>query len=189
MKNIQTQPDLQPGGKTRALAVTIPGITRQKVEVIPPGFFKGMQLMVDGRHAPPGARRGEYLLQKDDGQTVRVRFRSQAFGLDFPQLMVEKQFINIVPPLKWTWWAWGILPLLLVTFGGALGGLIGLIAVWINMRLLRQPWHWLARLGATLGITLLSLAIWFLLVLALTGGLAFDSGSLITLSFHRSGAA
>ena len=106
---------------------------------------------------------------------LTARFRNQAFGLDFPQLAVGKQIINIVAPLKWYQWALAILPVLLVTFGGALGGLIGLIAAWINIRLLRQSWHWLARLGATLGVTLLAVGIWFLLALVATGGLSlFD---------------
>ena len=55
----------------------------------------------------------------------------------------------------------------MVTFGGALGGLIGLVAVWVNVRLIRQPWYWLARVAATLGVTLSAVAIWFLLFLSL----------------------
>jgi hypothetical protein len=151
--------------------LTIPGFTRQKIEVLPPGFFKGTQLLVNGQPARPGARRGEYLLTNDDDQTVTARFRNQAFGLDYPQLMVGKQFINIVPPLKWYMWAWAVLPLLLVTFGGAMGGLIGLIASWANIRLLRQLWHWLARLAATLGITLLAVALWFFFYMLANGAL------------------
>jgi hypothetical protein len=152
------------------ITLTIPEFTKQKIEVIPPGFFKGSQLIVNGQPAPKGSRRGEYLLTDDRGQTVKVMFRNQAFGLDYPQLLVGKQFINIVPPLKWYLWGWAAIPLLLVTFGGALGGLVGMIGVWVNARLLRQPWHWLARLGATLGVTLLAVVLWFLLVLAATGG-------------------
>jgi hypothetical protein len=149
------------------LAVSIPGFTRQRVEVIPPGFFKGIQLLVNGKPVPRGARRGEYRLTDDKGQAVILKFRSQAFGLDYPQILVGGKFIDIVPPLKWYWWALAAIPLLLVTFGGGLGGLIGLIAVWINVRLIRQPWHWLARVGATLVVTLLSVVIWFLIILQL----------------------
>jgi hypothetical protein len=149
------------------IAVTVPGFKRQKVEVIPPGFFKGLQLLLNGQPAARGDRRGEYLLTDDQGQVVRARFRNQAFGLDYPQLEVGKSTLNIVEPLKWYWWVVAVLPLLLVTFGGALGGLIGLIAAWGNIRLLRQSWHWLARLGAVLGVTLLSLICWLLLYLLL----------------------
>ena len=149
------------------LAVSIPGFTRQKVEVVPPGFFKGIQLLVNGQPAPHGAHRGEYQLTDDKGQAVKVKFRNQAFGLDYPQLMIGRQFINIVPPLKWYWWGWSAVPFLMVTFGGALGGLIGLVAVWVNVRLIRQPWYWLARVAATLGVTLSAVAIWFLLFLSL----------------------
>jgi glucan phosphoethanolaminetransferase (alkaline phosphatase superfamily) len=59
-------------------------------------------------------------------------------------------------------------PFLLVTFGGGLGGLIGLIAVWINVRLIRKSWHWLVRLAVTLGVTLLAVALWFLIYLLVT---------------------
>jgi hypothetical protein len=153
------------------LEVTIPGFKRQKVEVIPPGFFKGLQLLLNGQPAARGERRGEYLLTDDQGQVVRARFRNQAFGLDYPQLEVGKQTLNIVEPLKWYWWVVAVLPLLLVTFGGALGGLIGLIVAWGNIRLLRQPWHWLARLGAVLGMTLLAFGLWLILYLAISGEL------------------
>jgi hypothetical protein len=154
-----------------SVTISIPGFARQKVEVIPPGFFKGLQLLVAGQPAPRGERRGEYLLTDDKGQAVKARFRNQAFGLDYPQLQVGKQTINIAEPLKWYWWVLAALPFLLVTFGAALGGLIGLVAVWINIRLLRQPWHWVARLGATLGVTLLAVGLWVLLYLLISGAL------------------
>jgi hypothetical protein len=157
----------EPVADFRLIKVAIPGFANQKVEVIPPGFFRGTHLMVNGQPAPKGSRRGEYLLTDDKGQPVTVRFRNQAFGLDYPQLELGKQTIHIVAPLKWYVWAWAILPFLLVTFGGALGGLIGLIAGWSNIRLMRQPWHWLARLGITLGVSLLALFTWFLLYLIL----------------------
>jgi hypothetical protein len=147
------------------LPVSIPGFTHQKVEVIPPGFFKGMRLLVNGQPVPRGAHRGEYELTNDKGQPVKVKVCNQAFGLDYPQLMVGRQFINIAPPLKWFWWVLAVTPFLLVTFGQALGGLIGLIAVWVNIRLIRQPWHWLARVAAALGVTLLAVLLWFLILL------------------------
>ncbi len=149
------------------LTVSIPGFARQKVEVVPPGFFKGMQILVNGRPAPRGSHRGEYELTNDKGQAVKVTVRNQAFGLDYPQLMVDRKFIDIAPPLKWYWWALAVTPFLMVTFGQALGGLIGLIAVWVNIRLVRQSWHWLVRVAAVLGVTLLALAIWFLILLSL----------------------
>ena len=153
------------------ITVTLPGFKRQKVEVSPPGFFKGIQLLVNGQPATRAERRGEYLLNDDNGQSVKVRFRNQAFGLDYPQMEIGKQTINIVEPLKWYWWILAALPFLLVTFGAALGGLIGIIAVWINIRLLRMPWHWLVRLAGALVITLLAVGLWVLLYLAISGEL------------------
>jgi hypothetical protein len=157
----------EPVANFRSITVAIPGFTHQKVEIVPPGFFRGIQLLVNGQPAPQGSRRGEYLLTDDKGQSFSVRFRNQAFGLDYPQLELGKRTIHIVDPLKWYVWAWAVLPFLLVTFGGVLGGLIGLIAVWVNIRLLRQPWHWLARLGITLGVGLLALFTWLSLYLIL----------------------
>ena len=154
--------------KNPPLLVSIPGFARQEVEVIPPGFFKGIQLLVNGLPAPGGAHRGEYLLTDDKGRTVTVKFRHQAFGLDYPQIMVGGQFINIVPPLQWYWWVLAAVPFLLVTFGGGVGGLIGLIAVWINVRLIRKSWHWLVRVAVTIGVTLLAVALWFLIYLLVT---------------------
>jgi hypothetical protein len=130
---------------------------------------------VNGQVPPPGKRRGEYLLKNDDGQELTVHFRNQIFGLDYPQLEVGTQTLNIVDPLKWYQWVLTILPVLLVAFGGALGGLIGMIAAWFNIRLFRQPWPWLAQVGTLLGITLLAVIIWSVLALVVPGGFTYFS--------------
>jgi hypothetical protein len=153
------------------LPVSSPGFSRQKIEVILPSFFKGAGLMVNGKPVPKNIQQGVYLLTNDKGQSVRARFRNTAFGLDYPDLLIGDQPVSLFEPLKWYFWVWVVLPLLLVFVGGALGAVIGVAAVWINVRLLRGSWHWLARLGATLGVTLLAAGIWWFLHLRLTGAL------------------
>lgn len=113
--------------------LSIPGFEGQTLEVQPGGFFSKTKLFVNGAPAPPGAKRGQMVLRRNDDQEVIATWKTQPF--DIPKLIVDGTLFNVVEPLKWYQWVWGGLPLLLIPLGGMLGGVIGVIGFAINAKI------------------------------------------------------
>ena len=114
----------------------IEGFEGQNIEV-QVGFWLGPKLLVNGEPAPKGKKSGEMLLQRNDGRQVIATWKPQFGGFDIPQLVVDGKATNLVEPLKWYEWIWGGLPLLLIFFGGAIGGACGAVGFMINTKIFR----------------------------------------------------
>ena len=114
----------------------IEGFENQNIEA-KVSFWSGPKLLVNGEPASKGSKRGEMVLQRNDGKQVTARWKPQFLGLDVPQLLIEGKAINLVEPLKWYQWVWGGWPVLLLFAGGALGAMAGMIAVAINAKVFR----------------------------------------------------
>ncbi len=113
------------------------GFEGQNIEVRA-SFWKGPRLFINGIPAPKGLRRGEMVLQRNDGRQIYAVWKPQALGLDVPQLVVDGNTINFAPPLKWYHWVWSALPILLVFWGGLLGAIFGVVAFSINTSIFRS---------------------------------------------------
>lgn len=100
-------------------------------------FWTGPKLLVNGQPAPKGTKRGEMLLQRNDGRQVVAIWKQQMMGFDVPQLVVDGKPVKLVEPLQWYQWLWGGWPVVLVFVGGALGAIAGVLAFTINARLFR----------------------------------------------------
>ena len=127
--------------------VNLDGFWGQNIEVQGPGLFSGAKLLVNGESAPKGTKRGEMLLQRNDGKQVVAKFKNSF--LDVPKLEVDGQVIQVVEPLKWYEWAWNAIPLLIIFSGGALPVLIGFIAFSVNASLFRSQTNTIAKYGLT----------------------------------------
>jgi len=127
--------------------VNLPGFEGQTIEMQSQGMLSGAKLLVNGKPAPKGPKRGEMLLRRNDGKETIVKFQS-AF-LDVPKLQVDGQTVQVVEPLKWYEWAWNAIPLLIVFLGGAIPFLIGFAAFSINATLFRSQKTTLAKYGIT----------------------------------------
>lgn len=116
--------------------VTLPGFEEQQIVVEPAGLFTGARLLVNGQPAPKGKGRGEMLVRRNDGKDVTFTFRNNF--LDVPALLVDGKPLELVEPLKWYEWVWNGLPVVLVFLGGAIGALIGILAVTFNLKIFRS---------------------------------------------------
>lgn len=114
----------------------IDGFEGQNIEVNI-SFWTGPKLLVNGQPAPKGSKRGEMVLQRNDGAQVIATWKPQLIGLDVPQLIVDRKTVALVEPLKWYQWVWGGWPVFLLFIGGALGAIAGLVAFSINARIFR----------------------------------------------------
>ena len=114
----------------------IEGFEGQNIEVNI-GFWTGPKLLVNGNPAQKGSKRGEMVLQRNDGKQVVATWKPQFLGLDVPQLNVDGKTITLVEPLKWYQWVWGGWPVFLLFVGGALGAIAGMIGFSINAKIFR----------------------------------------------------
>ncbi len=113
------------------------GFEGHVVEAELSSFLSGPKLFFNGQPAPKGKKRGEFALLRDDGKVVVARWKPVALGFDVPQLIVDGKHLSIAEPLKWYQLVWSAWPLLLVFFGGAIGGLAGGAAAAANIFLWR----------------------------------------------------
>jgi len=141
--------------------VTLPGFEGKEIVVEPAGFFSGPKLMVNGQPAPKGKGRGEMLIRRNDGKDVIVSFRSNF--LDIPTLMVDGKPLNLVEPLKWYEWVWNGFPIVMIFFGGALGGMLGVLAMSFNLKVFRSSENAVLKYVLTGAIGLGAFALYFLL--------------------------
>ena len=145
----------------------IEGFEGQKIEVNV-SFWTGPKLLVNGAPAPKGSKRGEMLLQRNDGRQVVAGWKPQVLGFDIPQLVVDGNVVELVKPLQWYQWVWGGLPLLLVFTGGALGAAAGIVAFSINARLFRANLNELLKYLATGAVSVAAVIVYFIAALIFT---------------------
>jgi hypothetical protein len=137
--------------------------------VQPGGVIVGPKLLINGQPAPtkPGLLRGQFVLRRNDGREVMASWKPQMLGLDTPQIVVDGKTHTLVEPLKWYQWLWSILPMGLVFVGGALGALIGLITMSLNLRFQRSSLNGPLKFLLTGALTIVGVVGYFILAILL----------------------
>jgi hypothetical protein len=144
----------------------IPGFEGQKIVYKPAGLVTPHALLVNGLPAEKGPKRGEMLLTRNDGQKVIATFKGGVF--DAPKLAVGNLTVDLVKPLKWYYYAWSGLPILLAILGGAIGAITGFIAFSTNMQIFRSERGTLAKFGLTALVSLAAVMAYLVLVTLIT---------------------
>jgi hypothetical protein len=141
--------------------VDYPGLRPRELVVVT-SMLRGPRLFADTEELK--GRSNRFLVDLEEGGQVEVLLRP---GLDpVPRVTVGGHAVVLARPLRWHEYAAAALPVLLVFVGGAVGGLIGMLAFVLNTRALRTDAKPLARYALVTAITLLS-AVAFLVVAAL----------------------
>lgn len=143
----------------------IEGFENQNIEA-KVSFWSGPKLLVNGVPAPKGSKRGEMVLQRNDGKKVTASWQQQFLGLDVPQLLVDGKAIRFVEPLKWYQWIWGGWPVLLLFIGGALGAITGMIAFAINAKVFRAEMSQALKFVVTGVVSILAVVVYFVAAIA-----------------------
>lgn len=147
--------------------VNIPGFEGQDIEV-KTSFWSGPKLLVNGQPASKGSKRGEMLLQSNDGTQVIAKWKPRFMGLDVPQLIVDDKVINLVEPLKWYQWIWSGLPIVLVFVGGALGAIAGIIGFTINAKVFRTEMNGILKYVVSGAVSILAVVVYFIAAMLFT---------------------
>jgi hypothetical protein len=148
-------------------AVNMEGFEGQKLEVTA-GFWTAPRLLINGQPAVRGKKRGEMLLQRNDGTQITARWKPQILGLDVPQLVAEGKTVRLVEPLKWYQLAWGGWPILLLFIGGALGAIAGFVGFVINTRIFRAGMNEGLKYVVTGLVSILAVIAYFIMAVIFT---------------------
>ena len=117
--------------------VKLDGFDGQEIVLETATFLKGSRLYVNGKPAKKGNRRGQFILTDDNGFKVPV-YKKHAFLDPIPSLIVDDEEYRFEEPLSVFQYIWCGMPLILIFVGGAIGGLIGGITFWINIKVFRS---------------------------------------------------
>ncbi len=132
------------------------------------GFWAGPKLMINGAPAPKGPRRGEMVLQRNDGRQVIASWKPQVMGLDVPQLVVDGKAVSLAAPLKWYQWVWSALPILLVFWGGLIGAIAGVIAFSINTSIFRSRLNEILKYVITAVISIIAALVYLFIAIIIS---------------------
>jgi hypothetical protein len=118
------------------LPVKHEAFTRRPLTVRSAGFCRGPQLFCGGREVT--GKKNVYSLPDDHGTKPRITLKI-SYVDPVPKLqMDDEQPMALAGSIAWYEYLWTGLPLILVMFGGAIGGLLGVLAVWTNLGFFRS---------------------------------------------------
>ena len=137
------------------IQVKIDGFQDQSIELDAPNMlWKRGGLFLNGLPVPRNLR-GQFLLQRTDGQKVVATIRNSFFG-DAPSLEVDGRTIRVVSPLPLHQYLLSCLPLLWIAVQG-LGVIIGVALIVANIRIFRSR---LSPRSKYLFVSLLGVSVW-----------------------------
>lgn len=147
------------------IPLVINGFATKKISLRPRGIFSfAPKILLDGR---PISRTGYgYIISDDEGRGVEFRVRHR-FWDPIPDLTVGDERIEVSPPFRVYEHVWVCLPIVMVTFGGLLGGACGAIAVNTNYIVFRRVRHPALKYLFTALISLCAPVVYFLMCLVL----------------------
>jgi len=145
------------------LAISHPGFEGQQLVVKTPGFFRGAQLLLNG--TPVKRQKGVYTVKNNSGADVPVKLR--ALFDPIPKVTIGEDVVQLARPLTWYEYAWMGLPIVLVFFGGALGGGIGAFAFYTSCKIFRSAQSNFAKYGLTGLVSVGAVAIFLVLAIAI----------------------
>lgn len=102
--------------------------------------------------------------RNDVPQTISIRTKTYD---PVPFLLVNDKEINLFPALTWYQYALGAVPILLLFLGGAIGGAIGVGAVFVNYNIFRGDDSTTMKYAKVLAVILLSYVLVFLIAVLL----------------------
>lgn len=120
-------------------------------------------LFMDNLRVEQSNEKGKpFLIPTDNGGFVKA-FPHQSLPDFVPTLEINGIKNHVAEKLKWFQYAIGGLPILLLFFGGAIGGGIGAVATSINFNIFRQDGTEISKYAKVIGVILVSYIFYFLL--------------------------
>jgi hypothetical protein len=131
---------------------------QQRILSVRSSGLMGPKLLLDGQLLQ--RHKGAYSVADDAGVTAAVKLK--AFLDPIPKVEIDGIVHEIARKLAWYEYAWAAWTLLLVPFGGALGGAFGAGATLANIHVMRTDLSVAARFAITLLISVVAVGAFFL---------------------------
>lgn len=120
------------------------------------------KVLVNGKEIARLSERGKpFPIPMTDGSVKKMFVKSGGFDY-VPKVIVDGEEFRLARKLHWYEYTLGFLPLLLLLYGGAIGGALGAVGALLNIRIFRTDWPMVIKVLSVFGITLLT-AIAFLI--------------------------
>jgi hypothetical protein len=125
------------------------------------------RLFADDREVPrlPGRPRRFHLLSGDDA-SAEILLKPRGYVDPAPRVFIDGTELSVVRDLKWYEYVVGLLPVLLVFFGGFIGGALGALGAITNFRVLRSHAKVGWKIVGILAVTFASAAVYFAVLTA-----------------------
>ena len=150
------------------IKVTHSAFQKQQLAIIDAGLFRGPRLLLNGEAV--AGRKGSYTVTNDAGDQVVIRLR-RIFPDPAPRVTMDGVAVELARPLAWYQYLWSYMPAVLLFSGGAfglvgnlLGGLVGVAATYLNLRIFRGHEVTILKYWASLLVTLGSFIVFALLI-------------------------
>ena len=95
------------------------------------GIFSGPKLIVDGNIIE--GKKNKYELV--NGTMIELKHK---FADPIPDVLIDNTKVEIAPRIKGVEYFWAAMPIALLFIGGALGGLLGALATYLNFHIFRN---------------------------------------------------
>jgi hypothetical protein len=129
-------------------------------------WFTGRSTITVGGQQIPTTGRGRFALPTTSGQTTEARVRAQMLD-PYATVEVGGQKYRTGPAVPLGVRIVGLLPLLLVFWGGLVGGLIGALGVAANFWVIREVKSTALKVLALVGVLAVTVVIWLVVGTAL----------------------
>ncbi len=116
------------------IEVPHPAFVKQQLTVETAGLFSGPKLLLNGVLVEK--LKGRYTVSNDDGEEITIQLKHNYID-PIPKIKIGDETETLADPLAWYEWLFIGLPLVLLFIGGAIGGILGVVAATANGRLIR----------------------------------------------------
>ncbi|WP_337967770.1 hypothetical protein [uncultured Flavobacterium sp.] len=123
-----------------------------------------LKLFMNSEQLEQSKEKGKpFLIPKANNEFLKA-FPKQTFPDLIPGLEINGVKNNIAEKLKWFQYVLGGIPILLLFFGGAIGGVIGVIATMMNYNIFRQEGTSTIKCLKVIAIIIISLIVYFVIM-------------------------
>jgi hypothetical protein len=127
--------------------------------------FNPPKILVNGQPAISGKDKNQFIVKSETGIETTIDLKATNLFDIVPTVELNGSSIKIVKPLAWYECVVIALPLILIGIGGAIGGVVGAIAVTFTRSVMRSNLNPAIRYAASIGVTFIAIIVWFMLAI------------------------